>query len=625
MSAALVDSLWREIWQPPDRRPIYEWAGENVFLPLQSFPKRSGFFRCDDTRSVMPIFEALQNDAVREVVVYKAVSYGGTMIADVWLPWTVANDPGNFLFILPTKELADGHADMRTMPILEHCPPVAKLFPKDEDQKRRRDVLWNHGAALFVQGAALRLLQAKRVRYLFGDEAWNWEPGRLQEAIARTQAHQDQGVSKVLICSQGGEVMDELDERWQEGTQNIWTVPCLNCDKFFALRWEGFRPDGSRWGMRYDQNERTRDARGRWNLSEVLPTVRYECPHCGQANIQNERLEQHWNLRGKDVAENPRANPAYQSFRRPAMIFRDWKELVTEWLKANDAWKKGIPDPRREFIQKQLAEPWSEERAQLGQSGRLVAYDVNAKWDETYAIFLTVDVQEDHFWFVVRAWSKNGKSRRLDFGKLFSWTEIELKQEQWKSKGKVSVICDCRFRIKDVYFFCRKNNFWTAALGEKRKSFSIPLTKYGRKVGHKEQSYLEDPNSGDPERGTTMQGRMYCNRVFWSNPTTFEVLRRLRDGRGEEWLCPTGGDPEKEADYNRQLHSTYKRRERSKKTGRWEEVWFQSTNDHLWDCECMQVIGAKMAKVLPDLVEDVAAEGAKEGAEKELPETAVAA
>jgi len=52
------------------------------------------------------------------------------------------------------------------------------------------------------------------------------------------------------------------------------------------------------------------------------------------------------------------------------------------------------------------------------------------------------------------------------------------------------------------------------------------------------------------------------------------------------------------------MNSVFKRKRRNKITGRWEEDWVCPTgNDHLWDCENMQNVGARIAEVLKDLEE----------------------
>src|SRR5687767_6392684 len=80
---------WSRVWKPRDRRPIYEWARENVFLPSRL--TRTGAFEVDRSRQFVAPFDALQNDRIREVNILAPVRDGKTLIADVWLPWLVVN------------------------------------------------------------------------------------------------------------------------------------------------------------------------------------------------------------------------------------------------------------------------------------------------------------------------------------------------------------------------------------------------------------------------------------------------------------------------------------------------------------------------------------------------------
>ena len=76
----------------PDRSPIYDWARKHVVLP-ESYAT-PGPFHARLTPWLLPIFDALRDPLVRRVHFRKAVQVGGTLVADVWVPWILVNDPG---------------------------------------------------------------------------------------------------------------------------------------------------------------------------------------------------------------------------------------------------------------------------------------------------------------------------------------------------------------------------------------------------------------------------------------------------------------------------------------------------------------------------------------------------
>src|SRR5690349_6427542 len=89
---------WSDCFAAPDRRPIYEWAKDNVVLP--AVLTRHGHFEFADSRHFLPIFDALQDDHVRQVSIRKPVRGGGTLISDIWHVWTRGTDPGPAMAVL---------------------------------------------------------------------------------------------------------------------------------------------------------------------------------------------------------------------------------------------------------------------------------------------------------------------------------------------------------------------------------------------------------------------------------------------------------------------------------------------------------------------------------------------
>lgn len=112
----------------PDRSPIYEWARKHIVLP-ESYAT-PGPFNARITPWLIPIFDALQNPLVRRVHFRKAVQIGGTLVADIWIPWIIANDAGPISWTMQTEEMTERHAKSRLNPLLERCRPVAAMLPR---------------------------------------------------------------------------------------------------------------------------------------------------------------------------------------------------------------------------------------------------------------------------------------------------------------------------------------------------------------------------------------------------------------------------------------------------------------------------------------------------------------
>ena len=177
-----MDLTWRSVFTPRDRRPTTEWAHDYVWLepPIT----KTGWFTCADSRHFLAIFASLDNDHKREVNVLKPVRGGGSLIGDVFCPRTIAVDPGPYMDVFQTDQVASDHAEERIKRIFERCKPVAALFPANRHKERDDEILFSNGHTWYVRGPSLGNLQAKGIRYLRLEEVWMWAQGKMGEAMA---------------------------------------------------------------------------------------------------------------------------------------------------------------------------------------------------------------------------------------------------------------------------------------------------------------------------------------------------------------------------------------------------------------------------------------------------------
>lgn len=586
-------------WQKPDRRPIYEWAEENVTLPPAL--TKNGPFRIAESRHLIAPFEALADDHVREVVVVAPIRGAKTLIPDIWLPWCVVNDPGSFMWIMQTDPIVTQHMEGRTFPILEACNQTRSLFPQDRHKKSSGRIIFGNGMLFYANGPSIGNLQSKGIRYMVRDEVWIWEEGKMKEAAGRLGDFEEAETSKLLTISQAGNEGDELDEAFNKGNQNHWYIQCEKCGHFQAPRMTGQRDDGSRFGLIWDKH---RDSKGRWEISKVLPTVRYECQACAHPHIYSNRLKNEWNRTGKYVAANKDAPRKYAGFHYNAIITRSWVALAEEYLSSLNTFKQlGIVLPLIQFFQKRMAEAKSEGAILEGQSEfTRVAYEVLSTWADELYRFMTIDRQEDCFYYVIRAWSKTGESRRLAFGKVFSFQDLEVVREQFQVLPR-RTFCDSGYMPKGdngVYAACHRFG-WIGLKGDKQDTYWHEEPIGGRKV-RVCHSY-SDFQFMDGASGTSGQGRSFCKHMMFSATIMADRLKGLIE-KGK-WLEPAVNlEDEKEKDYNNQMHSERKAQKRNKVTNRVEWIWVKIRDaNHYWDCAKMQICVATACRILPDVLD----------------------
>lgn len=570
-----VRNSFADAFSPIDRSPIYEWARRHV--DLHSAYAIKGPFHVEKSLYLKKPLECLQEESVREVSIYKAVQTGGSLISELWALWTIANKPANLMWNMQTDEDADQAAEMRIMKLIEECEPVAKLLPTGRFKKKKNQIIF-YNMWLLIQGCGLANTQSKSVEHQINDEIWIWAPGNHGQAIARTTAFEK--TRKILNVSQGGLAGDEMDQAFTRGTQEEWGFKCFKCGLLQPYTWKQ---------LKFDTNEETFTGT-QWNFEKLDKTIRFECANCG-FKIRDTPKERHqMNESGDYIINNPGAPKEVRSFRWNALASTEisWKGLVQQWVAAQSMAKNGSIIALKEFIQKKLAEAFQERNIDapiVVESDFLMGSD----WQDKYRRFLTVDVQKDHFWAVCRDWSKDGRSRLFWEGRLLTFEEINEKQTEFGISPR-RVIIDSGYKAVEVYKQCCRYG-WTAFKGEDKEYFLHRLEngKMVRKVYSPEQR-------GDPGIGTADQGLKSCPLILWSNPSVKDMLDGFRRGEYAKHEIPQDISQE----YLHQMNSETKRIFHNKKTGRQEWRWVQieGVPNHQWDCECEQIVGAVIDRLI---------------------------
>jgi Phage terminase large subunit (GpA) len=578
----------------PDRRPIYEWAHDNLEMPA-CLPIK-GKFDVHRSRHFIGPFDALADDHVRQVVILKPLRGGGTLISDIWHCWCRANDPGPAMVVLQNDNEAKQHCEERLMLMMTGCDPIKPLLPSDRHKQRTTEIMWADGIPFYVTGPSINNLQRKAIRYMSLDEMWLYKAGTINEAEGRLGDFVRTQTSKLCIVSQAGVENDDLDLRWQESSQSEWSVPCLSCGVVFAPRWTGERADGSKWGMKWDE---VRDENGAWKIEACKRTVRVECPTCGHPHSNEAGTKSEWNRLGTYVETNPNASRAKKGFRWNNIIDYPWSELVEIYLRAANARKLGVIDPMVQFFQKRMAEPKSEASAIEGLvEFKKAGYDAKGAWEDEAHRFMTCDRQESGlYWVTIRAWATDGRSRRLYFGKVTGRGELEQLAREWQC---INVFVDSGYESKGpqgVYAMCAANG-WVALKGSDKKEFWHTLPR-GRQRVRVQRSYSE-LQSADPETGTIAQGSSSCNLILFAADVVADRLDQLiHKGIWVEPKSEMGDLSEKE--YRRQMSAEYKRKVQDPTTGKTKYQRVCPTrNNHAYDCAKMQVVAATLASLLPD-------------------------
>lgn len=608
---AAIAELMVSAWPRADSRPLWQWAHEEVELP--PCYAVSGRFSADRVPFICAPADALLAPSVRVVVCQSSVQSLKTLLGELWLLHSIVNAPGPTQWLQNTDDEAKEHAEERFNQLIDGCPAAKRMLSSNRWDRKISSINFRH-MFLRMEGAEnIRNLQRKSIKNQMCSEVWNWPSGRLSEAEARLT--QFTFNSKRYIESQPGTAGDDMDLAYHAGDRNLWHVACESCGHLQPMRWTAMRADGSRAGIKWDSGAKRAD--GSWNLNMLEPSIRFECCKCGHGHVDDARTRRLLNLGGKFIPQNPDAPKSIRSFAWNQLTVENltWFRQVQRWIEAVEQAGQGNDVKLREFMQKVLAEPYDPAKASPNDRQTTVAIDLTGddpRWDGEKYRFLTVDVQDEHFWVLVTSWTERGDSLVWWFGKVTTWGEVSEIQRQWKVPTRC-VFVDSGWNSREVYAECVNRGdweskgegerhwvTWRALKGDMRSEFTSAVRRNGRMV-RVSRPYSWPPSRGDPMMGKkdfpTVGKINYCPLISWSNPTIKDIAASRRDGKAKGIKALV----HEEVDKAFVQHMFAERRVRTFDTAnrerwRWERIGKRP--NHGWDCMCMAIVAACLARVI---------------------------
>lgn len=564
-----------------------------------------GPLRLDTSRYLIEPLRALQDWETSQVTILKATQTAGTLTAELFLQWALVNRPVPILWICQSDDMAEVEMNTRIKPSLLSNVAIQPYLPTDV-RKIRSDGVDLPNLNFTICGPSLNNLQSSTRGIVILDEFAFYDAGNvLIEASNRTNYFAQYGMSKIVIVSQAGSPEGELDETFRTSTMEEWNVPCTYCDKHFVPDITHFNASGKPWNTVPD----IKDDSGNYNLGLLESLLTLECPYCKGLMRDTPQLKQHWNMHGKFVATNPTPIKGHRGFRWNAIHCTPWIRFVADFLAATLAKKKGDTEPFIRFFQKRLAR--SINPHEYFAKNKVVRTDIKydkSGWSDEYIRIMTIDVQEHHFVAVIRAWSKDGRSRLLWTGRLMMIQDVLEKQKEYnipffESNGrKTYMVCwDTGYpvRIREIYNYIIRYDH-IGFKGEVARKGYID-TKIDKRTGKKIELYRvfrKSVTGGDPNVGTPLQGKGPKVELYLlATDTLKKILTQLRDGKGSEWLCLPLTDPFMD-EYNRSMFSEYADpvEKNGKRYLQWKKISSEACNDY-WDAECMNLAAAIMADV----------------------------
>ncbi|OBV37712.1 phage terminase large subunit family protein [Janthinobacterium psychrotolerans] len=223
--------------EPDPNMTVDEWADEFMIIPKDSGANEYGKYRSSRTPHARFVMRALSdNHPCKRVVLKGASQMLKTQVGLNWFGASVHQSPANFLWILPTGNLAK-RTSARISKTIEAVPQLKERVaaPRSRDKVNTLDTKQYIGGALTIvtSGAAANLseLPARRVLYDEIDRAEanvNGEGATWKLAEAR-QTTFEKNRKSYYPSSPTIEGESAIDELFQMGTKQEALADCPHC------------------------------------------------------------------------------------------------------------------------------------------------------------------------------------------------------------------------------------------------------------------------------------------------------------------------------------------------------------------------------------------------------------
>jgi len=568
-------------WVLPVKMTVSEWSDQFRRLDVKTSAE-PGQWATARTPYLKGIMDAFTDPYVDEITVMAASQVGKTEAMYNMLGFIIDQDPGPTLMVSPRADDAKSVSYNRVRPMIECSPVLSKYIPVNTDDITKLEYHFDRMILYFAGSNSPADLASRPIRYLFLDEVDKYPKfsGREADPIKLASERQKTFWNKKTVkvstpTTREGYIFREYDK----SDQRRFHVPCPHCGKKQVLLFGQIK-----WPKEESSAERIKNNRLAW----------YECSHCKKRidDIHKQKMM----LSGEWISEKGEHNRNrgfwVSSLYSPWLT---WSDIASEFLKSKD-----YVELLMNFVNSWLAEVWEEkiEETTVDKVRNLARdYDQGVVPDEVLVLTAGVDVQKDHFYYVIRGWGYYEESWLIRADRVEYWDDIidclfKTEYRRVSSAETLNVYMSCidsGFRTDEVYRFCRE---WP----DKTKAIKGLEEITG---GRFYRANKIDINS---RTGAVIPGGL----VLWNlNVTQYkDKINRLVTSKnpGKWHIFKNPAD-----DYLMQFTSEHKVLIRNRTTGKAKEVWQkkkEAAANHYLDAEVYALAAADIIRALNMRKED---------------------
>jgi len=469
-----------EILEPRDHMSVSQWA--ESFRRLS--PKTSdihGPWSNDYTPFLVEIMDSLSSPGIRQVTLSKCFQAGGTEVACNFLGWAADEAPGPMLVVMPTQIDVTRRVSTRVKPMFESTPSLLRHLGGDIDALNiGKETILDTMILYLGWSTSPAALADNPVCYVVLDEVGKYPPRSRNEAdpvsLAKDRQRTFFSRACLFVNSTPVQEKDLLDREHKRGDQRTWWCPCPHCKTHHVLDWPNVEIDKDADDHFLDEEAYLLGGRSR-----------YVCPDCGKPWTESQRWDAvsagQWapagctvDKRGRLVGDPPIST--HRSYHITSMMlhphFMTIDRLAAAWVNAQEHYRGGDIGPLQDFINGELAQPWTESEQTLDENvleSHRGFYKSRTVPEGVAMLTAGFDVQIDHVWMIVVGWGYLGESWIVAWSRLETGDTREVEnfaavadamRMTWPlvGPGKKSARIlkggiDCAYRPEPVRLFCR--------------------------------------------------------------------------------------------------------------------------------------------------------------------------
>jgi len=398
-----------------------EWADTYRVLGVDESANRSGRWKTEAWQA--GILEAFADPRLDWVVVLKAAQMGVSELVRCAIGRWACLDPGDTLWVMSTEAAA--RRSMKKLQAMFRSTPCLRglISPRRRDTSLLEMVLssgmkivigWSGSASSLASDPFRRVILDETGLYAdrVGKEG---NPVRLAEERIKTYGRR----GKMILLSKPSHADDMICSHFDDCLdRQEFHVPCAACGELQALQWGAVRwPGGDPERAPSSSEDRVRLAAA----IEIDQSAWIECRGCQQSiGSIPDAIQSAAAIWAQPEPDDTKTRRRAYHISELYHWARSVSDLVARFLRCVK------PADKQDFHTGSLGRPYVAERSHVV-AGLFAA---RAIWPACQipswatSVIATADTQKDHFWFMIRAWGKDSRSRLVDWGRVETFDEL---------------------------------------------------------------------------------------------------------------------------------------------------------------------------------------------------------